>query len=120
MEDAHRIVPALGGDANTSFFAVYDGHGGRGIVDFLDTRLEQNLATELEAPPDGSSVCERITRAFLITDVESKQANLITSGATAVVCLLRREDTETESKVTLYAANVGDSRWVETTNASKT
>jgi serine/threonine protein phosphatase PrpC len=109
MEDAHRIVPALGGDPHTAFFAVYDGHGGRGIVDFLDKRLEQNLATELQAPSDGTDVCARIARAFLITDVESKQANLVTSGATAVVCVLRREG-GADGQLILYAANVGDSR----------
>jgi len=29
MEDVHRIVPALDGDSSTSYFAVYDGHGGQ-------------------------------------------------------------------------------------------
>ena len=28
MEDAHRIVPGLDGDSSTSYFGVYDGHGG--------------------------------------------------------------------------------------------
>ncbi|KAG5191135.1 phosphatase 2C-like domain-containing protein [Tribonema minus] len=114
MEDAHTAVAALGGDANTSFFAVYDGHGGRGIVDFLETRLEENLALELAAKDD-AGVCKRIERAFLTTDVESKQENLITSGATAVICLLRLErggNGSTEGSLMLYAANVGDSRAV--------
>lgn len=29
MEDAHTILPCLGGNNDTFFAAVYDGHGGR-------------------------------------------------------------------------------------------
>jgi serine/threonine protein phosphatase PrpC len=29
MEDVHRIVPTLCGDETLSYFAVYDGHGGK-------------------------------------------------------------------------------------------
>jgi len=33
MEDAHTIIPRLGGNDDTFFAAVYDGHGGNnGIV----------------------------------------------------------------------------------------
>lgn len=28
MEDIHRVIPALGGDSQTAYFGVYDGHGG--------------------------------------------------------------------------------------------
>ena len=39
MEDCHRVVSALGGDPTMSYFGVYDGHGGRQIVEFLETVL---------------------------------------------------------------------------------
>ena len=39
MEDCHRVIPALGGDPRISYFGVYDGHGGRQIVEFLETTL---------------------------------------------------------------------------------
>jgi serine/threonine protein phosphatase PrpC len=110
MEDVHRIIPLFDGDHNTSFFGVYDGHGGRGIVDFLETRLEENIAAELRETDD-AGIGERIRRAYLATDVESKAAQLITSGATAVTCLLRREGGQ-DGKLMLYSTNVGDSRAV--------
>jgi serine/threonine protein phosphatase PrpC len=107
MEDVHRIVPALGGDPEMSYFGVYDGHGGRHIVDFLEYRLEENIVEELRQTDD-ASMLERLSRAFLITDVMSKQGNIVTSGATAVSLLLH--NTEVGKK--MYVANVGDSRAV--------
>lgn len=81
MEDVHRIVPALGGNESMSYFGVYDGHGGeislycyhelssyvsffipgRHIVDFLETKLEENIIEELNFP-DEASVLERLAR----------------------------------------------------------
>lgn len=38
MEDSHRVVRSFGGNVGQAFFAVYDGHGGRGIVDYIEHR----------------------------------------------------------------------------------
>ncbi|CAM9678279.1 unnamed protein product [Ectocarpus sp. 4 AP-2014] len=107
MEDAHETVAHFDGDPSTSFFAVYDGHGGRGTVDFVSSRLEEILAEEMRAD-NTSSIQERITRAYGLTDCLCKEASVLTSGATAVTCLLREQD----GKVTIHAANIGDSRAV--------
>lgn len=62
MEDCHRILPTLGdGLENYSYFGIYDGHGGRQIVDFLEDALEQNIMIELKEP-DEASVLERLSR----------------------------------------------------------
>jgi serine/threonine protein phosphatase PrpC len=62
MEDCHRILPTLNeGPDNFSYFGIYDGHGGRQLVDFLEESLEQNLITELKEPDD-ASVLERMSR----------------------------------------------------------
>jgi len=121
MEDVHRIVPSLPGAPEYSYFGVYDGHGGRQIVDYLEESLEANVSNELQQL-DEAPIKERLTRAFLITDMHSRRLNITTSGATAVVALLRTcfADTSTavegEPKVVaskmLYVANVGDSRAV--------
>lgn len=62
MEDCHRILPTLGdGLEHYSYFGIYDGHGGRQIVDFLEDALEQNIIVELKEP-DEASVLERLSR----------------------------------------------------------
>lgn len=113
MEDVHRIVPALGGAEEYSYFGVYDGHGGRQIVDFLEERLENNISKELREGDD-APVLERLRRAYLITDMQSRQADIMTSGATVVGSLLvTRFATDDSSKVIerkIYTANSGDSR----------
>ena len=62
MEDCHRILPTLGnGLEKYSYFGIYDGHGGRQIVDFLEDALEQNVIIELKEPDD-ASILERLSR----------------------------------------------------------
>ena len=58
------------------------GHGGRQIVDFLEEGLETNIKLELKLPDD-ASIQERLTRAFLITDMQSRKLNITTSGMQA-------------------------------------
>jgi len=89
------------------------GHGGRHIVNFLEEQLEKNITTELLLN-DEATVQERLTRAFLITDMQSRQQQNNTAGATAVSVLLRREKTEGGASDVrrIFAANVGDSRAV--------
>lgn len=108
MEDCHRVVTNFNNDENLMYLGVYDGHGGRNIVDFLEERLEQNICTELRMADD-AKIPERLARSFLITDMQSRKCNITTSGATAVSVLLKKE--ENGDRI-LYVANVGDSRAV--------
>jgi hypothetical protein len=68
MEDCHRILPIFDKDdkilSKYSYFGIYDGHGGRQIVDFLEEALENTIANELKQP-DEASIQERLTRFFL-------------------------------------------------------
>jgi serine/threonine protein phosphatase PrpC len=62
MEDCHRILPTLGDSlSNYSYFGIYDGHGGRQLVDFLEEAFEQNITIELKEP-DEASILERLSR----------------------------------------------------------
>lgn len=66
MEDVHRILPQLHQKLpEMSYFAIYDGHGGRQIVDFLENALESRLAEEILLEDD-ADIRERITRFFEI------------------------------------------------------
>ncbi|RYH31385.1 protein serine/threonine phosphatase 2C family protein [archaeon] len=110
MEDVHRIIPELHESLpHYSFLGIYDGHGGRQIVDFLENALEERIAKEINHPDD-ATIAERVTRSFLITDMESRKLNITTSGATAVITLLHTNPTTQQRSI--LAANVGDSRAV--------
>mmetsp|Transcript_7237 Transcript_7237/g.20114 ORF Transcript_7237/g.20114 Transcript_7237/m.20114 type:complete len:300 (+) Transcript_7237:149-1048(+) len=116
MEDVHVCLqPGDDDDAWDSheyaLTAVYDGHGGRDIVDYLERHLSKNLAQEL-AHDDAADVGTRIERAFLLTDIQSRRANLMTSGATVVMCLVKRASADPGAEVTIHAANCGDARAV--------
>ena len=120
-------------DPNMTYLAVHDGHGGmnmssscvccsqesffifshifsfrfsnlgRDIVNFLEQTLAQNVAQEL-AHQDDATMETRLERAFLLTDIQSKQFGLETSGATVAICLV--------SPNVIYSANAGDARVV--------
>lgn len=71
MEDVHRVLPVLHENlSNYSYLAVYDGHGGRQIVDYLEPTLEGVVAEEFLLDDDAEPL-ERITRfsnpSFLYT-----------------------------------------------------
>lgn len=66
MEDVHRVVEALDGDIDVSYFGVYDGHGGRKIADFLEFNLEKHIAEELKAG-DEATIEERLGRYAVVS-----------------------------------------------------
>jgi len=76
-------------------------------VEFLEPFLCENIAEELNCI-DNDDILRRLERAFLITDVQSKMMGIQTSGATVVVCLIKKH----YNKTTIYAANAGDARAV--------
>ena len=121
MEDVHRVIPSLKGSPDYSYFGVYDGHGGRQIADFLEETLENNISIELQHDDD-ATILERLQRAYLITDMQSRRLNIVTSGATAVSGLMHTVSADATTGVPsrhMYVANVGDSRAVIMINRSQ-
>ena len=115
--------------ATDVLFEVFDGHGGRGTVDFVSHALPCNVRHYLGAIADGrvgeggdggvgspADVRRALHAAFLLTDIQNHAAVDDASGATAVACLLRSErragSAPDEYTHRLYCANAGDSRAV--------
>mmetsp|Transcript_18693 Transcript_18693/g.30723 ORF Transcript_18693/g.30723 Transcript_18693/m.30723 type:complete len:260 (+) Transcript_18693:235-1014(+) len=107
MEDETCIIDAFGGDPSQGFFAVYDGHGGRGPVEFLSKKLHQTLLDEMNGLKDSGNVRECLRQAYLKTDAAMREHQY--AGTTAVTALIRKGPNNTRI---LYTANAGDSRCV--------
>lgn len=107
MEDAHVVVDNFGGEATQGYFAIYDGHGGRGAVDFTAENLHVNLLKEIAKNPDDMK--EALKQSYLSTDRDISEKR-IQAGTTAVSALIQRS--KDGSKRWLYVANAGDARAV--------
>jgi len=107
MEDAHTFVDGFGGNPKTGYFGIYDGHGGRGAVEFVQAHLHENLLAELEKDP--KDVAGAFGRSFVLTDDQIEENKIQYSGTTVISVLIREEE---EGVKRLYSANVGDARTV--------
>jgi len=105
MEDGFVFVDQFGGRPTSAFFAVYDGHGGRQVVDFVTRGLHEFVLRELRKT---SSVPDALLQAFSATDEEMVRRNITSSGCTACCCLLQEE----RGSRVIYTAHLGDSRAV--------
>lgn len=111
MEDGFVFVDQFGGHSSTAFFAIYDGHGGRQVVDCVTRELHENVLKELRK---GRKVDSALVKAFEATDQELVRRSIVTSGCTACCCLLLEEtDAQfTRPSRVIYVAHLGDSRAV--------
>jgi len=105
MEDGFVFVDQFGGRPTSALFAVYDGHGGRQVVDFVTKELHENILRELRKTV---SVPDAMVQAFHTTDNDMIRSGINVSGCTACVCLLQEER---HARV-LYTAHLGDGRAV--------
>jgi serine/threonine protein phosphatase PrpC len=110
-----------------TYLGLYDGHGGRWTVDFLQQALDKNVEIELHAD-DEASIPERLERAMLMTDIQAQQYGITSSGATVAMCLIQptssnqngnqngyyheHDKQDQPHSYTIYTANVGDARTV--------
>jgi len=107
MEDEHVIIDNFGGNPEHGYFAIYDGHGGRGAVDFTAKTLHKVLAEEFEKNP-AVPPFDALRYAYLATDKQMNEAQIQFSGTTSIsVLLLKRGNNRI-----LYSANAGDARAV--------
>lgn len=121
QEDVHLVIPNFDNDA--SLFAVFDGHNGIEVALYCSKYLPDYILSNKKY--QNGDIVDGLKEAFLLLDnsillkesieelVEIRQKKHpelplnspgITSGCTAVVCLLK--------KGTFYCASIGDSRCV--------
>uniref|UniRef100_A0A182MGN0 protein-serine/threonine phosphatase n=1 Tax=Anopheles culicifacies TaxID=139723 RepID=A0A182MGN0_9DIPT len=102
MEDSHTHILSLPDDPGTSFFAVYDGHGGAKVAEYAGKHLHKYITRR---PEYGSDVKHALQQGFLDLDeamLNNEALREQMSGSTAVVVLIKDNR--------LYCANAGDSR----------
>ncbi|EFA84379.1 protein phosphatase 2C-related protein [Heterostelium album PN500] len=112
MEDEHVIIDSFGGDPQQGYYAIYDGHGGRGAVDFTAKTLHLNLLEELNKDPNGD-ILEHIKNSYLTTDTQMGNEPIQFSGTTTISALIRYNE---KGEKFLYIANAGDARAVISRN----
>jgi serine/threonine protein phosphatase PrpC len=104
MEDAHVAVDELCGPG-TAYFGVYDGHGGRGAVNFVQEHLHVNFREQMDL---GLEPEQAWHAAYLKTDADMASADVGYSGSTAATAFIRTDG----EKRFLHTANCGDARIV--------
>jgi len=106
MEDGHVMLDAFRQHKTDGFFAIYDGHGGRKAVDYVEQTLHKHFQLALE---NNKSVKEAFIYSYKQTDDELGKKDIQYNGTTAITCFIRTEDKAVRK---LYTANCGDARVV--------
>ena len=130
MEDFHCIKQALGKRYNLSYFAIFDGHGGKDVASFLSINLHHFLVKEINTINFGkndeeniNNILESIKTAFMKIDQEILSNNNFANdvGSTATLIFIYYNNLNTNNinnddiddinnlERTLICANVGDS-----------
>ena len=116
MEDASSVVLKMQNHPNTSFFGVFDGHGGGDASKFCEAEVAKRL-DQLEniTRENIHNTVMQVDGDFLNPDNASRQ-----HGSTAVFAVVEKtskqtgsensKDSESDVKFQVTIANVGDSR----------
>uniref|UniRef100_A0A803M730 protein-serine/threonine phosphatase n=1 Tax=Chenopodium quinoa TaxID=63459 RepID=A0A803M730_CHEQI len=103
MEDTHKIVSSIGGNAKKGFFGVYDGHGGRKAAEFVAESLHKNVIELLHNCDGNMAKEEAVKAAYLKTDREFLEQE-VSSGSCCVTALIEGSE--------MVVSNLGDCRAV--------
>jgi len=112
MEDEHLCIDNFNNSPQSAFFAVYDGHGGIEVAEFVAGTLHQKLIDELKnyEKPTIEDISKSITTAHLKTDQLIIDQPIKVSGATSCMALVSIDPYTAERW--LHVANIGDARAV--------
>ncbi|EFC42107.1 phosphatase [Naegleria gruberi] len=118
-EDGHCMIDKFRGKEGEGFFAIYDGHGGRGAVNIVQNSFHNIFENELNflesKNTDGTElidVTQAYNSAYSRMDGELKVQEILYNGATSITCYIRYMPKM--NKRFLYVANCGDARVVIT------
>lgn len=100
---------AKGHAAKNGYFAVYDGHGGREAVDYIERNLHRQLARQLKT---GQNPQQALQAAFLETDAQMQATRQYQDCGSTVVSALLRPSESRAGQRDLHISNVGDARAV--------
>ena len=130
MEDFHCIKQALGKRPNLSYFAIFDGHGGKDVASFLSINLHHFLIDEINNINFGtndeeniSNIIHSIKSAFMKIDQNILSNENFTNdvGSTATLIFIyynnlnenilnnNNDNGNKNVERTLICANIGDS-----------
>lgn len=108
MEDSHTHILSMPDDPGTSFFAVYDGHGGARVAEYAGKHLHKFI---VKRPEFQYNIPLAMKKAFLEMDdvmLFDESWGEQMAGSTAVTVLIKNNK--------LYCANAGDSRAIACIN----
>jgi serine/threonine protein phosphatase PrpC len=103
MEDGHCMIDGFRGRDDEGYFAVYDGHGGKGAVLQVQKQFHDIVETYLE---DNEKVTDAFIGAYGFMDAELATQDYMHCGTTSITCYIRHEG---DQRI-LYVANCGDAR----------
>lgn len=114
-EDGHCMIDRFRGKEGEGFFAIYDGHGGRGAVNIVQNRFHNIFESELNDMENSQQselidVTQVFNQAYSRMDAELKLQEILYNGATSITCYIR--PLPSSKKRFLYVANCGDARVV--------
>lgn len=115
-EDNHKIILNLDGkeinNAKINYFAVYDGHGGKFVSNFLKKNLHEFFIDNRVKYPLKETYINKIYK-YLQDLLRSKYLNNVNEcGSTCLVAIQNREKEGNNIHNYMYVLNSGDSRCV--------
>jgi len=77
QEDAHNCIPEFDPKTKTSFFAVYDGHGGSEVAKYCETHFPDFIKLLIESQENHDDPGKIIKSAFLAFDATLTQEEVV-------------------------------------------
>ncbi|ABN65786.2 predicted protein [Scheffersomyces stipitis CBS 6054] len=105
MEDVHTYIANFAERVDWGYFAIFDGHAGKGTARWCGNNLHTLLENEIDSHDDNAAplsgrfdLKDNLCNAFVKADELIEKEGAGSSGSTAAVAVLRWETPSAESK----------------------